>query len=219
MKASRQALLATPFVLTFLAGCALTPAPAAEPQPPAAPDPQVYRRAETGRAQLLAREVERLRADLDAAEEALIAAESGLRGNRTRADAVSALAEGHIEVDRAREHAPWLNPEIDEANEKLVEAERQIEAGNFGAAIFFTWRAERIAERSIEESSLASSTPGVRTIRSERVNLREGPSTRAAVLTVLTHGMPVFPEQKREGWLLVRTSRGHVGWVHESLVR
>ncbi len=218
MRVPRRFLLATSLALTFQSACASTP----PPPPPAkalVPDAKVYHRAETGRASLLEREVERLRADLSAAEDALVAAESGLRGNRTRADAISALAEAHIDVDRARERWPWLETQLAEADEKLLEAERQIEAGNFGAAVFFTWRAQRIAERSNEEARLAGSTPGVLKIRSARVNLREGPSTKASVVTVLTNGMPVFPERTVEEWMLVRTASGRVGWVHASLVR
>jgi len=59
-------------------------------------DGAVYRRAEVDRAAGLEAEVERLRADLRQAEDALILAESGLRGTYTRADAVSQLAESRI---------------------------------------------------------------------------------------------------------------------------
>ena len=202
--------------VTLLFGCA-TPPP--EPEQSTVPDEQVCYRAESGRTKLLEREVERLRSDLAAAEDALVAAESGLRGDRSRADAVSALAEAHIQVDRARERAPWLDAQISEADEKLSEAESQISVGNLGAAIFFSWRAQRIAERSLEEASRASSEPSSRIIRGRRVNLREGPSTEDAVLTVLTHGMPVFLERELDEWILVRTTSGEVGWVHASLVQ
>ena len=56
---------------------------------------------------LLELEIDRLRADLGAAEQALVAVESGMRGGQTRAEAVSMLAEARIEVDRAQKRAPW----------------------------------------------------------------------------------------------------------------
>ncbi len=218
MKFPRHLLISGSVVWAFAAGCAQTP-----PPPPAAlapaPAEKVYHRAESERSKMLERELERVRADLVAAEEALVAAESGLRGDRSRADAVSALAGAHIQIDRARDKAPWRSGQIDEANVKLAEAESQIAAGNFGAAIFFAWRAERIAERSLEEARLAASEPGVKRIRAGRVNLRGGPSTNEKVLAVLTQGTPVFPELQEQEWVLIRTSSGEVGWVHAALLR
>jgi len=217
MKFRRRCLRGAAAAWLLAAGCVQVPPPPAAQAPE--PQAKVYHRAETQRAKLLEREIERLRSDLGAAEEALVAAESGLRGDRSRADAVSALAGAHIQVDRARADAPWRAAEIAEADAKLVEAESQIAAGNFGAAIFFAWRAERIAERSLEEAKLAASAPGVRRVRGRRVNLRKGPSTDDAVIAVLTRGMPVFAELTDGEWVLVRTTSGNVGWVHDSLIR
>ena len=62
----------------------------------------VYHRAEAERADRLSVEVKRLQADLLRAEEALVEVESGLRGNHTRANAVSELAAALFFVYRAR---------------------------------------------------------------------------------------------------------------------
>ena len=84
----RRGLLAA-LLLGLLAGACAT-APKEEPPAPAAapsePDPSVYRRADADRLKLLEHEIERLRADLRAAEETLVAVESGLRGAQTRAE-------------------------------------------------------------------------------------------------------------------------------------
>src|SRR5262245_42254894 len=95
-----------------LSGCAFlsslgTPeAPAPDPSQAALElaqrDGEIYRQAQAERIRTLEREVARLRADLDEAESAMVAIESGLRGPQTRADAVSALAEARISVERAR---------------------------------------------------------------------------------------------------------------------
>ena len=88
-----------------------------------------------------------------------------------------------------------------------------------GSAFFFASRAGRIARNAMEEARTAESKPGARTIGGRRVNLREGPSTSHAVLTVLLLGTPIFPEREKEGWILVRTTDGLVGWVHRPLIR
>ncbi len=203
----------------LLAGCA-TQAPPPPQMPEVAPviDAEVYRRAESDRAESLEREVRRLRADLRWAEEALVAAESGLRGRHSRADAVSSLAEARIQVERAAEGAPWRSERIEEARAKLGEADRQIEAEHYGAALFFVYRARRIGDQLDQEARQVAATPGARFIRAVRVNLRAGPSTQDGVIGVLTRGTPVFPEGLDGDWVLVRTPAGSVGWVHTALV-
>lgn len=176
-------------------------------------------RAQSERVSRLGAEVALLRSELAEAERELVAVESGLRDYRTRADAVSALAEARIQVERASKRAPWRASLLEEAAAKLEEAEHQIEARNFGSAVFFASRAGRMAEDAIEEAREAESEPGARTISGRRVNLREGPSTSHTVLAVLLRGTPVFPEREKQDWILVRTVDGLVGWVHGPLIR
>ncbi len=88
-------------------------------------------------------ELRRLRAELDRAEAAL-------RGS-SRADAVSALASGRIQVERAAREATGRAGEIARARSKLAEADRQLKAGQFGAAVFFVYRAESIAADLLRE--------------------------------------------------------------------
>lgn len=198
-------------------GCALVGGKPPAPAP--AIDMAIYRRAEVDRAERLEAEVERLRADLRQAEEALVMAESGLRGSHGRADAVSSLAEARIEVERAASMAPWRVDAIQEARDKLTEADRQIEQSHFGAALFFVYRANRAAQLLEREAALVRKRPGTLFVRVEKVNLRAGPSTADQVVGVLSEGTPVFPERTRDLWTLVRVTSGSVGWVHRSLLR
>ncbi len=208
---------------TVLAGCQSGlglswrgPDPAASR--PVAIDFEMYHRADQERADRLEREVELLRADLRAAQEALIAAESGLRGKHSRASAVSSLAAARIEVERASRAAPWSSQPVGEARAMIDDADHQLQQGNFGSALFFVHRARRIASRLEAEAAEVKNSPDSFFVRSRRVNLRAGPSTRAKVLHVLLRGTPVFHVSDSDEWSLVRTAAGAVGWIHRSLV-
>jgi hypothetical protein len=221
-------LVAVAICCGFTSGCAtldeLLATPTAAERPVSKPTEslpvtEVYARADDDRTAELEREVERLRADLTEAEESLIAIESGLRGIHGRADAVSALAEARIEVERAARKAPWAIERLAESHRKLAEAERQFQADHTGTAVFFASRARRIANALNDEARKIAGTPGMRFIRGRRVNLRAGPSTSDKILSVLVGSTPVVAERSEGDWSLVRTTRGSVGWIHESLLR
>ncbi len=218
---SSKSLLAWPALalLGLAPGCA-SPPPCPPPGPTAEQiDIEIYRKAETERAAKLARQVERLQADLAQAQEALVKAESGLRGQHSRADAVSSLAQARIQVERAHERAPWRAAEVADAMGKLDEADRQVSEGHYGSALFFVYRAQRDAENIEAEVEQLRSQENVRFVSAGRVNMRTGPSTTDPVLRVLQGGMPVFTESTRDDWVLVRAWTGDVGWVHRSLLR
>lgn len=179
---------------------------------------QLFREAETERASHLMHEIVRLQADLKTAESALVDAESGLAGSHTRADAISSLATARIQILRAESRAPWRASEIEDARGKLEEAERQVEEGRFGAALFFVYRARRVADSILDEVEIVSRRGGARLIRAKRVNLRSGPSVSEPILSVLTHGTPVFPQADEGDWILVQVSSGPSGWIHRRLV-
>ena len=179
---------------------------------------QLFREAETERAMQLIGEIARLQTDLKTAEAALVEAESGLAGTHTRADAISSLAVTRIQVERAASDAPWRAEEIAVARAKLEEAERQVEENRFGAALFFVYRARRVAESILAEAQLVQRDGNVQLITAPRVNLRAGPSASESILSVLTFGTPVFPQANEGEWVLVQVSGGPVGWIHRRLV-
>jgi ketosteroid isomerase-like protein len=181
-------------------------------------DAAVYRRAESQRVEYLEREVERMREDLSQAENAMIYLESGMRGEHTRADAVSAVAGARVEVESACERAPWRSADCEEARSKLLEAEQQIQRSRMGAAVFFASRAQRIAEDVGSEAQVVARMGDALFVTGRRVNLRSGPSTDATILRVLTRSTPVFQERRDGEWVLVRTHSGRVGWIYGSLL-
>lgn len=200
-----------------LAGSGLLACALVRPAP--APDTEVYLRAESERAERLEREVTRLKADLQQAEEAMVAIESGLRGNHTRADAVSGVADARIQVDRAKEATPWRSSELAEARSKLEEAERQLHDGHFGSAVFFASRAERISVNLLAEADQVAKASTARFVAVPRVNLRAGPATTERVIAVLLESTPVIEERREGEWSLVRTPAGEVGWIYAELLR
>ena len=179
---------------------------------------ELFRQAETQRANQLELEILRLQADLKTAEDALVEVESGLAGTSTRADAVSSLAVTRIHVERAATRAPWRHELIAGARQKLDEAERQVDAERFGAAVFFVYRARRVAEAVLEEAEQVMESGNARLIRADRVNLRSGPSTVQRVLAVLSEGTPVIPQASEGEWTLVQVTGGPAGWIHRSLL-
>lgn len=208
-------------LLLPLAGCALLQAPP-PPPPPAAPaeaPPGVYRRAEADRVRELQEENDRLRADVHAAEETLVAVESGMRGAQTRTEAVSRLAEARIQVERAEKRAPWRADAVVEARRKLADADKQLADDHVGSALFFVSRASHIADTLLDEANLVARTPGTRYVKSPRTNLRAEPALESEVVAVLPANLPVFPEGSQGDWVLVRTVSGQVGFVHGELLR
>lgn len=203
--------------------------PAPRPVPVSVPEPhseavciehaEVYEKADEQRTELFEREIVRLRADLFQAEQSIVTIESGLKGSLTRADAVSAVAEARIAVDRAADDAPWRSAEIQGARAKVQEADRQLQEGRIGSAIFFASRSQRVAADLIDEARRVAQADNVRFVSGRRVNLRKGPSTDQRVLSVLLRGEPVFAEREETSWILVRTPAGEVGWVHTPLLR
>ena len=169
-------------------------------------------------AQRLQRDVERLHADIRQAEETLITIESGLKGVHTRAEAVSALADSRILVERAAKLAPWRATSTQEAREKLAEADRHVQAGHFGSAIFFTSRARRIASTLILEAEAFTQARKVRYVNGPKANLRSQPSTGGKILEVLGRATPVIPDRLGGSWIRVRTPSGRVGWIYAKLL-
>lgn len=210
-------------LLTAIA-CATPPPPAPLPEPEAVvaakvePSPEILRRAGADRVRVLEAEIARLRADLRSAEETLLAVESGMRGNQGRAEAVSALAETRIQVERAARRAPWRVDEAAEARAKLAEAERQLASQHIGSTIFFVSRARRIADSLVAEADRIRANPNGASVKGDRVNLREAPSQESTVLATLPARLPVVVEGAEGDWSLVRTATGQVGFVHTTLL-
>jgi hypothetical protein len=125
-------------------------------------DPEILERAQSERREYLEREVV-----------------------QSRADAVSAVAEARIALDRVTKSVPWRRDRVAEARAKLEEADRQLAADHLGAAMFFAARAQRITEALRAEAQQVAKWSGRRVIRGDHVNLRSAPSEASVVVEVL----------------------------------
>jgi hypothetical protein len=195
------------------------PSPPQEPNAAAEIEVEVLERAQRERREYLEREVVRLREDLQQAEDSIVQLESGLRGPQRRADAVSAVAEARIALDRVSAGVPWRRDRVAEARSKLEEADRQLASDHLGSALFFAARAQRITDSLRAETQQVAKWSDRRVIRGDRVNLRSAPSQTASVVETLAAETPLYPERSLDEWTLVRTPDGRVGWVHRKLLK
>jgi hypothetical protein len=179
---------------------------------------QAERRAQAAQIDRLRSEVERLKSDLEQAELALIATESSLTGAFTRAAAVRAVAEARSQLEGAVRAAPWRTEAAALARQKLDDSDEQIRENRFGAAILFASGAQRIATDMEEEAKRVRAAKDVRRVSVNSARIRSGPSIKADVVMVVGQSTPVFPEKARDGWLLVRTTAGDIGWIKASLL-
>jgi hypothetical protein len=78
-------------------------------------------------------------------------------------------------VERAARQAPWRAEEVQEAQRKLEEADRQLQAGHFGSAVFFSSRASRIAAALGREGRLVAEAGNVRFVSARQLTLVRTP--------------------------------------------
>jgi hypothetical protein len=130
-----------------------------------------------------------------------------------------AIADARISLESAHRRAPWRTDDANRARSKLAAAERQLDAGHNGSAIFFAARAGRVASDLDAEAAEIERGADADFVDAPRVNLRAGPSTGHRVVEVLIATTPIFSGRLDGDWLLVRTLTGRVGWIHGSLVR
>ncbi|MBW2279452.1 MAG: hypothetical protein JRG82_01820 [Deltaproteobacteria bacterium] len=132
-----------------LSGCTL-PGSGADPAPGGAGSPtEAARSAEFEvRGQRVARleeDLERLRADLRHAEEALVSLGSPGGAQQGRTDAVSAIAHARSRIELAAQVGGDSAQMLPEARRSLLEAERQLHGGRHQTASYFAARARRMA--------------------------------------------------------------------------
>jgi SH3-like domain-containing protein len=81
-----------------------------------------------------------------------------------------------------------------------------------------------IAEEGVKQAAVAGTNSGLRvprfvSLKSDKVNVRKGPSTDQAIVWVFSRaGLPVEIIAESDNWRRVRDSEGADGWVYHSLL-
>jgi hypothetical protein len=164
-----------------------------------------------------------LQHDLEMTETEVIRTKARLKGNETKAEASSAIAEARILMKRLsadKSHGAALT----RCNELLLRAEDLLRAENYGAAAFFALKAQETATKT--EGAAAPANPaGLEHAPAQRsylvkatlANLRKGPAPNEAVAGTLPKGAALEALAMRGEWIKVR-SGSLTGWIHKSLV-
>ncbi|MDH3280225.1 MAG: SH3 domain-containing protein [Gammaproteobacteria bacterium] len=190
--------------------------PSAEKPAESEVDRATYRQINRYQVAKLRRDTVRLQEAVERAEQALSASESSV--GYTSADAISALAEAQVQAQGTVNDVPWRREELQRAREKLDVAKQYIDARNYSAAMYFVYRANQTMSEAREEARLVRDNPAVLYVKGKRVNVREGPSTKEPVITVVTRDAPVLNERKYKQWRLVKTTDGLLGWIYAPLL-
>jgi len=164
-----------------------------------------------------------LQHDLEITETEVIRTKARLKGNETKAEASSAIAEARILMKRLSADK-GQGAALTRCNELLLRAEDLLGAENYGAAAFFALKAQETATKTEggatpNKPAELEHPPAKRTyvVKAATANLRKGPATSEAVAGTLPKGSSLEALATRGEWIKVR-SGSLTGWIHKSLV-
>lgn len=228
--------------MILVAGCAKSP-PATAVAPDSTP-PQVVRVTDTVKVrdpeleqqvnrlemQLLGKDaqMEDLQARLDEARRDVVRTMAKLQTVATRAEAASAMAEAELAVNSLRKvPGAQATPEVTQAASLLQQSTEVFNRQNYGGALYLANQAKDVAgagkgrlaagDRTARSGEVQFAAP-VSLVTTSRGNLRDGPSTRFAVLTTLESGAGLTGFSYVDDWVRVRDGSGRTGWVIANIV-
>jgi len=162
--------------------------------------------------------------DLELTETELIRTKARLKGNETKAEASSAIAEARILTRRIADEK-GRSSTLARCQRWIARAEGLLEDENYGAAVFFAMKAQDLAKHP-EPTANAKGTgadlelpsPQARyAVKGDNVRVRAGPSTSADTIGTLSKGTVVQASVTRGDW--VRITVGEItGWVARHLL-
>lgn len=175
--------------------------------------------ARTTQEQLLAQ----MREDLLAAVEEATESAPGATPRATSAEAIARLAEAKIAVEKGHQFplAREVADHLAAADRMVAAAGRQVEAGNYTGAIYFSRSAQRTVEGAMRLARIEAERSGrLLTVALASANLRQGPSREANTVSRLGQGTRVISLGKQGEWVKVYVlESGAVGWMHASLLK
>jgi hypothetical protein len=161
-----------------------------------------------------------LQRDLDVTETEVIRTKAKLKGNETKAEASSAIAEARILMRRLADEGSH-SPNVARFQELLDRAEQQLKEENFGAAAFFATKAQELLESTrrgnvaaLEQDRAAPKEQYV--TKSGGANLRRGPALGEPVVGKIPAGASVVAVAIRGDWLKVKYGE-LTGWAFRPL--
>ena len=168
-----------------------------------------------------------LQRDLEMTETEVIRTKARLKGNETKAEASSAIAEARILIRRIADEK-GRGASVVRCQELLAKAEQLLKEENFGAAAFFALKAQDTAVKASEETAGPAAaapnaaevaTPQKRyTVKAVVANIRRGPGTAEPVVATAPQGAALEASVMRGDWIRVSFG-GVLGWVHRSLLQ
>jgi hypothetical protein len=184
--------------------------------------------------QLLSLEKELQKKELNAKlEEAMlevVRAKAKLRSLETKAETVSALAEGEIALKALRTNGgdEDNNAKAAKADELLKASAVELKKENYAGALYLATQAKTLIREDQERSKerekkalmageLAFATPlPLQTVGQTKV--KEGPSLDSKALFAVQQGTPFVGYSFKGPWVRVRAEDGRGGWVYYKLV-
>ena len=160
----------------------------------------------------------------------VVRAKAKLRSLETKAETVSALAEGEIALKTLRTNVTDQEngAKADKAEELLKASAVELKKENYSGALYLATQAkaliredqERSKEREkkalmVGELAFASPLP-LQTVGQTKV--KEGPSPDSKALFAVQQGTPFVGYSFKGPWVRVRAEDGRIGWIYYKLV-
>jgi uncharacterized protein YgiM (DUF1202 family) len=175
--------------------------------------------------------LEALRRDMDRALDDVLASKASLRGLNNRALAISRIAEVRVQMESASGHGnPEVAARLSDANALLTRADRTLEEGNYGGAVYLADRAaelvryagtiwEAATRQTGEAAGLIPIVPARTVEVAVTANLRSGPGTARSRVGTAEPGTRLQAVGRLGEWFQVETQGGRTAWIHRATVR
>jgi uncharacterized coiled-coil protein SlyX len=172
-------------------------------------------------------QVEELQTRLSDSHDEIVRTLAKLRGNTSRAEAASGMAEADVALQALRSAAGAQAPEVSQATRLAQQSRAEFNNDNFGGALYLANQAKALATsaRGRLGGGRGAVRPGeahfavpIRLRIASRGNVREGPGTSFAVAFSLDAGTTVSAFSFLEDWIRITDDGGRSGWIFRSLV-
>lgn len=192
-------------------------------------DPELERRIARLELRLMEKEaqVEELQTRLADSRDEIVRTLAKLRGNTSRAEAASGMAEADVALQALRSAGGGQAPELNQATRMAQQSRAEFDNENFGGALYLANQAKQLATsaRGRLAGGRAAPRPGethfavpIRLRIANRGNVREGPGTSFAVAFSIDGGATVTGFSFLEDWIRITDDGGRSGWIFRSLI-